>query len=128
LNDANAVKSFLRNDLRASDNQLLFLVDEAASRDAIISGLEKHLIQNTNILRNDLIIIFFAGHGNRVLAPKGWKTSDGKVETICPYDEGMPSKEGGLIPGIPDLTFNALLRKLRSAKGNNIVRVSLFRL
>ena len=94
-----------------------------------------HLVQNAQIKKGDLIIIFYAGHGDSVVAP-GWTDDNRRVETICPYDvtvfEGDRSKHSvvdnsntdDITYGIPDRTFNALMRQLASEKGDNIVRAS----
>jgi hypothetical protein len=64
-------------------------------------------------------------HGARTGAPEGWSTASRTVETFCPTDESTLDAEGRLIPGIPDVTVNALLRILARHKGNNIVSVPL---
>jgi hypothetical protein len=45
------------------------------------------------------------------------------VETLCPADQGMvdPDSPSGVVPGIPDVTINALLSSLAQKKGTNIV-------
>jgi len=105
------------------ESHMIYLCNEAATRDAILSQFRRHLIENPQIKQGDAIIIYYAGHGGRVDAPSGWTSSDGKIETICPHDEWMLDLEGNAIPGIPDRTINELLRRLASEKGNNIVRV-----
>lgn len=85
------------------------------------------------IAHGDLIFFFYAGHGDSVLPPKDWCPEGGRVETICPYDmsafrDGTPELDlrslGDKTFGIPDCTFNALMRMLLAAnKGDNIVRI-----
>ena len=72
------------------------------------------------------MIFYFAGYGSRVYAPKGWEAGaiDGQIETLCPVDDGADGTRAG-IPGIPDLTINALLSKLAVEKGDNVVSVTL---
>lgn len=80
------------------------------------------LIEHKDIERGDAIIIFYAGHGSEAKAPPGWASDNGKIETICPYDE-QTIADKKFVFGITDRTFNGLLRKLADAKGDNIVRI-----
>ena len=108
------------------DSHIVYLKNEAATREAIIGYIKSHLIKNDRIGYNDPILIYYAGHGGRVLAPTGWYSDDDHIETICPHDERMPvnseDPRGGIICGIPDITFRALINELAKNKGNNIVR------
>lgn len=135
MNDALSFKKFLTKKLRVPDSHIVFLSNEFATRDSIITTFQKHLIENITIERGDAIIIFYAGHGGRVDAPEGWISTDGKIETICPRDEWAPCPHDNtclicpfddasrrrLVCGIPDRTINALLRRLADAKGDNVV-------
>jgi hypothetical protein len=71
-------------------------------------------------------VIFYAGHGNRVAAPKGWIADNDRVETICPHDERTIGPDGKEIFAIPDRTIGGLLRRLASIKGDNIVRTTSY--
>ncbi|KAK7461775.1 hypothetical protein VKT23_008207 [Stygiomarasmius scandens] len=115
------VKKFSLHENSESRSRIVFLVNEDATRAGIISNFESHFIKNSEINCEDAMVFFFAGHGSRVDAPDGWRTSDGKIETYCPYDDGTKDTNGHYIPGIPDLTMKALIRKLAAKKGNNIV-------
>ncbi|TFK62483.1 hypothetical protein BDN72DRAFT_737044, partial [Pluteus cervinus] len=64
-NDARRFRQFVRNYLFAKESNIITLLDEAASRQAILDKFEG-LISNENIKRDDPIIIYFAGHGSRV--------------------------------------------------------------
>lgn len=116
------MKLFLSDHLHVPDSHIVFLSNETATRAAILSTIQTHLIENPNVKQDDAIIVFYAGHGSRVDAPPGWASADGKIETICPYDEWAQDIQGHYISGIPDRTINELFRKLASEKGNNIVR------
>ena len=111
---------------------VLVLFNESATRDNILAAFTSHLIHNDRIAQDDLIIVFYAGHGDSVEAP-GWNTDGRRVETICPYDitafEQMDhslgnTKSASAKYGIPDRTINALMRQLAKKKGDNIVRSS----
>ncbi|CUA72783.1 Myosin-VIIa [Rhizoctonia solani] len=139
VSDAKSMRDYFQDIGVPSDN-LLCLFDEQATRDGILDAFETHLIANSRIQRHDPIVIFFAGHGDRMAAPKSWHTSDGMVEMILPHDasyEGTGSdnpSDQGVVPrrtntleaakkyvyGIPDLTLAFLLYRLSQEKGNNI--------
>ncbi|KAG8715601.1 hypothetical protein FRC11_002488 [Ceratobasidium sp. 423] len=126
-------------DLGVPEDHLLCLFDEQATRKGILAAFESHLIKNPKIQPHDPIVIFFAGHGDRMTAPASWHTSDGKVEMILPHDASYvdsgtdnPSAQAGTrrtntldtdkryIHGIPDMTLAFLLYRLSEEKGNNI--------
>ncbi|KAF7354114.1 hypothetical protein MVEN_01098800 [Mycena venus] len=117
IDDADLIQSYLRK--RFKEAHIHSLYNESASREAILAGFRSHLIENNKIEYGDPIIFYFAGHGCRVKAPDKWRTTDGRIETICPYDE-LTLVQGTVVPGIPDLTIAALLRELGREKGNNI--------
>lgn len=121
VNDARSIKAFLSDRLHTPESQIVFLVNEFATRKAILSNFRTHLIDNIGIQNGDTIVVYYAGHGSRVTAPADWPATDGKIETICPHDETMIDLNGDLVHGIPDRTINWLLNKLAAVKGNNIV-------
>ena len=114
------MQSFLFS-LKVPEANVCTLTDENATREAILSSFQNHLIENPLIEKGDPIIFFFAGHGSRVKAPEEWETSDGKIETICPYDEGTQEKDKITVTGIDSMKINGLFRTLAGEKGNNIV-------
>jgi Caspase domain len=101
-------------------------MDKSATRKAILATFRKHLTTNDNITEGNTIIFYYAGHGSRVTAPNGWAATNGRIETLCPYDDGMIDENGEAIHGIPDRTINLLLRELAAIKGDNIVRLTAF--
>ncbi|KAF7334566.1 ICE-like protease (Caspase) p20 domain protein [Mycena venus] len=121
LNDAESLKSCLSFILgQAPPRAIYSLTDARATRSAIISGFFEHLIDNPEINPGDPIIIHYSGHGGRTVVPGGWSIPARTAETLCPSDEWMLDSLGKVIPGIPDVTVNALLRLLARRKGNNI--------
>jgi hypothetical protein len=116
---------FLSHKLRTPPSHILCLIDNKATRHAIITGFWNHLIRNHNIEHGDAIVIFYAGHSSQTDTPKGWVSDDNKIDTICPHDEGIVGRDHTPILGISDRTINALLRRLASTKGDNIVRPTL---
>ena len=101
------------------------------------------LIGHPDIERGDPIVIFYAGHGSQGEAPASWAAENNQFETICPYDVDVstlsslePPHEDtaprgrlaalsgtGVIYGIPDRTFNGLMRRLAFVKGDNLVSI-----
>jgi len=122
--DAQSMVDLLTHKFRVPSSHFLCLANERATRNAILAGFQKHLIENNNIERGDAVVVFYAGHGSRVAAPKGWVADDNKVETICPHDERTFDHDGNEVFSIPDRTLGGLLRKLSSLKGDNIVRMT----
>jgi Caspase domain len=76
-----------RSSLCVPQSHIVVLTNEGATRYAILSSFENHLVQNNRIKKGDPIVWYYAGHGSRVEAPSGWLTGDNMIETICPYDE-----------------------------------------
>jgi hypothetical protein len=122
VGDAQSMMNCLSDIYHVPADHFLFLANDGATRNAIITGFRNHLIQNNDIQRDDAIVVFYAGYGSQVVARKGWAPDGSKVETICPHDERTLDQRGQEILGIPDRTIDALLRRLASAKGDNIVR------
>ncbi|KAK7038276.1 caspase domain-containing protein, partial [Favolaschia claudopus] len=119
VHDAQTFRLYLVNRYHVPEEQIVSLINQDATRHHILRVFHQHLVENPAIEKDDTIVVYYAGHGSQVEAPRLWPSSDGKVETIVPYDER--SEIGGdAVHGIPDYTLNVLLGKLASAKGNNI--------
>ncbi|CAE6496406.1 unnamed protein product [Rhizoctonia solani] len=120
VDDAMSVFKFFTEHLNVPEDRFVCLFNEYATRDAIIKTFMEHLINNPAIRPYDPIVIYFAGHGDRMPAPRGWQSADGKVEMILPHDANTYDAHGQYNYGIPDLTLAFLLYKLSQEKGNNI--------
>ncbi|KZT03689.1 uncharacterized protein LAESUDRAFT_761780 [Laetiporus sulphureus 93-53] len=121
MNDGRAFKAFLIDTFHVPPAHIVHLVNEKATREAILSAFEQHLIKNDAVQKGDSIIFHYAGHGSRVKAPDGWVSEHNQVETIVPYDEGIYGDE--TVYGIPDYALDALMRRLASEKGDNITAI-----
>lgn len=110
---------FLQEKLQVPKSHITRLDNEAATSDAIVSLLKK-ASSNDSIKQGDLMVFFFAGHGGRSKGLNGWKTDDGRVETICPHDMGAQDDGGKHIYGIPDFAVASHLGRL-AARGVNVV-------
>ena len=131
LNDAQDFVTYLKRTLAVPPRNILSLFNESATRENILAAFNSHLIHNDQISKGDLIFFYYAGHGHRVVAA-GYNENGRMVETICPYDITVFEKNSSSIGnarntiyGIPDRTFNGLMRHLARTKGDNIVRVVL---
>ncbi|KAH9923558.1 caspase domain-containing protein [Fomitopsis serialis] len=114
---------FLRDTLRVPPSRIVQLIDAEATRANILDAFRDQLINNRDIKHGDAMVIFYAGHGDRRAAPPAWAAEDNMVETICPHDEGIPDEQGQTIIGIPDRTFDGLMRCLAHEKGDNILAI-----
>ncbi|KAH9916712.1 caspase domain-containing protein [Fomitopsis serialis] len=125
VNDSSDFYDFLTNTLNVPSSNIIRLNDEEATRTRILDVFFRHLINNFAIERGDTIVFYYAGHGDRRIAPAGWNTTGypTMVELICPHDEGMQDHAGRPIVGIPSRTFGGLMRRLAHEKGDNIVAV-----
>lgn len=98
------------------------LRDCSASRQSIIDSF-RNLRDNPRIKPGDAIVIYFAGHGDEILAPPGWEVGEtsGMIQVLIPHDYCQTSGKE-IVPAIPDRTVGALLEDIAEKKGNNIVR------
>lgn len=126
-NDAADFVAFLTETLGVPSERLCRLSNEEATRTAIIQAFKSHFIENPNIRKGDAMVFFYAGHGSRVVADPGWLADGNMVETIVPHDEGSKDSEGNVVYGIPDRTFDGLMRELAYRKGDNIVSLLALR-
>jgi len=125
VNDSDDFYDLLTNTLNVPSSHIVRLSDEEATRTRILDVFFSHLINNPAIERGDTIVFYYAGHGDRRIAPAGWNAagSPTMVELICPHDEGMRDHTGVPIVGIPSRTFRGLMRRLAHEKGDNIVAI-----
>ena len=114
---------FLQDELGVPKENIKFLVD--ASKNNIIAALKSLYSPDSRVKKNDLILIYFAGHGARCEAPEGWRpgTKDNKIEMICPVDIGCEI-DGRIVTGIPDFILGSLITSIAEEKGDNIVSPS----
>ncbi|KAH9931365.1 uncharacterized protein B0H18DRAFT_872405, partial [Fomitopsis serialis] len=124
--DSDNFHQFLTNTLDVPSGHVVRLNDKEATRTRILGEFFSHLIHNPAIERGDMIVFFYAGHGDCKNAPASWNAGgqfSTMAELICPHDQGMQDQEGKTIFGIPSRTFGALMRQLAHVKGDNILAV-----
>ncbi|KAH9923543.1 uncharacterized protein B0H18DRAFT_842930, partial [Fomitopsis serialis] len=125
VHDAEDFMALLTDSLRVPPCRIKCLRNGEATRAGILDALESHFVNNDSIKKGrDAMVCFYAGHGGRIPTPQGWSSEEGKIETICPHDEAthLRSADGEdyVVPGIPDRTFDGLMRRLAYKKGDNV--------
>lgn len=119
VSDALSVKEYITRDLGVTQDHVFCLINESATRVNIISALCR-FYSDTRILYNDIIIIYFAGHGSSYPGPDICSDgADHAIEAICSIDRGT-EHNGTLIPDISDREFNSILSLISRAKGHRI--------
>lgn len=119
--DANDMEDYLYKELYVPKDHINVLRNSQATRKGIISAIEA-LNVNPDIKVQDPILIYFAGHGCALDRPEDWTIGDSHIQGIVPHDMNTAGPDGKPIPAIPDYTISALLGRLASVKGDNIVR------
>lgn len=116
--DVDSVKKFLTDDLHTPPKNILVLKDPTRAK--ILESFQTHLINNPSIRPGckDPLLLYFSGHGGRVLAPSTWPITDSerKHEVIIASDCNRAKK----IEPIPDRTISALLVMVSRRHGDNI--------
>ena len=126
VEDAKCIKRWLIDGLNAPKDQIRTLLNNQATKQNIEDSFMEHLVNNPAIEKNDAIIIYFAGHGSSLVAPRDWfqevDNNTAEVQVICPYDHDTNTTQGR-IAGISDRSLHALIDDLSSTKGNNITLI-----
>jgi hypothetical protein len=136
--DADDVARYLTESRDVAPERIMNLRDEEATRAGILHSI-RAIIDSPDVLHNDPILIFWAGHGSRgrssrqrvlsrIVGGRALESSpsttlddhDQYVEMLIPYDF-EPSRVDLHAQGIPDYLFGSLLSELSRAKGDNIV-------
>ena len=118
------MREYLQRTFNVPDDQIQELIDEKASRKNIIAAfraLANNDFQKVKINWGDAILIFYAGHGDLIIAPKGWSSGrrDNMTQSILPQDFCK-----GKVEVIPDRTIGSLIDMIAKKHGNNIVSQS----
>jgi hypothetical protein len=111
VNDVARMKGVLMSRFEMEEANILTLTNDQATRDAILSAIQTHLIDKAHA--GDVVILHFSGHGAQALDDSGDEV-DGFDETIVPHDSRV-----GNVRDITDDELNELLARL-SAKTPNV--------
>ncbi|TFK26500.1 hypothetical protein FA15DRAFT_637454 [Coprinopsis marcescibilis] len=124
VDDAERVERWLLEDIDVPKHQIKKLLDSQATKENIERAFMEHLINNPDIHHGDAMIVYFAGHGSRVTAPRDWYRGMRKhrsVEVLCTHDyDTKDARDLGRIAGISDRSMSAMLGDLSAVKGDNI--------
>jgi len=126
VSDAKAIKHWLVHHLCVPRHQIRTLFDGEATTANIENAFTSHLLDNPAIERGDAILIYWAGHGSSLLAPRSISGSlsargYGRIDVLVTYDHDTKSPSGsGRISGISDRSMFTMMRALAVAKGDNI--------
>jgi hypothetical protein len=121
--DAELVQSYLQKHLGVSNSKIRNLRDAEATRAAILHEINA-LTTDARIQRGDPILIFHAGRGSKTPTPKGWESGGPTTQLLFLLHDYLCENEKGqkvLQVGIPDRTLCVSLKRLASAKSDNIV-------
>ncbi|KAK0220831.1 caspase domain-containing protein [Armillaria nabsnona] len=122
VNDGKLMKEYLIKDLRVPEDHVRALFNESATRGNIINAL-LGFGTDQRILRDDIIIIYFAGHGSSYPDPR--HLSDGfdhAIEAICSIDRGT-DRNGRTVPDISDRELNSILSLISRVKSHRITAI-----
>ncbi|KAJ7167145.1 hypothetical protein C8R43DRAFT_167453 [Mycena crocata] len=111
VRDAQAIQDALLE--HSKDAEIISLIDAAATRAEILRAFKEQLINNSNIMRDDPIVVYFACKGCRLDTPDGAPFLD----VLLPHDHCNE------VPGISESSVHALLCELSQKKGANITLI-----
>jgi hypothetical protein len=114
VNDVEAMRVFLVNQLDVPEDHIRTITNEQATRANILAAFQEFLIENPAIARGDQILFHYSGHGSRMRDATGVEP-DGYNETLVAHD----SRTKGIYD-IPDKTIAVLLDRLAAQKGDHI--------
>ncbi|KAJ7054648.1 hypothetical protein C8F01DRAFT_1162429 [Mycena amicta] len=97
--------------LRCPQADIHTLTNQSATRKGIIETFQTHLTENPQISKNDAILVYFAGYGQR------YDAASRQVDALIPHDYGPD------VPGIFDATLHGLLLQLVEKKGANVTLI-----
>src|SRR6266436_9093478 len=96
VNDVEAMRIFLVNQLGVLDSHIWVLTNQNATRTNIIQTFQRVLIDNQAIEYGDQILFHYSGHGSQMRDSTGLEP-DGYNETLVAHDSRTPG-----IYDIPD--------------------------
>nr|WP_319383295.1 caspase family protein [uncultured Roseibium sp.] len=114
-NDVAKFERYLTGTVGITSADIRILIDEEATKDAILSSIKTWLKQNT--AAGDRVLVYFSGHGSYVTDTDG-DEDDGRDETILPYDTGRGGGSSGMI------TDDELSNALEALSGRDVVLIA----
>ena len=93
----------------------------STTRSSILQALAYHLLDNSNIAKDNTIIVFFAGHGSSYHARQFWRDGVGSIEALCPSDRDPHNPESP--PDISDRELLLFLGDISNKTASSIVLI-----
>jgi Caspase domain len=90
VNDAKAMRELLQQRYGFNDADIVTLLDQRATREAILQSIERHLVQPAG--RDDVVLFYYAGHGSQV-ANSLSDEADQLDESIVPADSKAGARD-----------------------------------
>lgn len=114
IQDAQRLLSYLEANLNQEKYELnaktLFTGSETPpTRQNIIKSIQTHFAPAT---KEDMILLFYAGHGSKEKAPANFNEADGNFQSLVPCDARNISPTGGIVRNILDKELRFLLHQL----------------
>jgi hypothetical protein len=110
-NDVKKMKEILMAQYSFRPGDIAALMDQEATREAILENFDQFLIKETK--PGDLVLVYFSGHGTRI--PDG---TSGFFKALCPYDV---QPKAGKLEDARLLTDGELANLLNKLKGRETV-------
>ena len=113
VNDIETVEKYLKSQLAQDKykDKIEKLLNESATRQAIIDKFESHLCQAS---KDDVVLFYYCGHGSQEVAGEEfyqWDT-DKKLETIVCYNSRQNLEDGIEIRDLADKEMRYLISKV----------------
>lgn len=94
VNDIRAIEHYLKTRVEEPEKRLQIrcLINQQATRQAVIDGFEKHLSQAD---KDDVVLFYYSGHGSQEPTPPEFSYSerDGKLETLVCWDSRTSARD-----------------------------------
>ncbi|KAK0432278.1 peptidase C14, caspase domain-containing protein, partial [Armillaria borealis] len=128
VSDARLMEKYLTEDLGVPRNRIQLLLgstehtspaDPMNPSRAHIIGALLSIIDNSEILYGDNIIIYYSGHGS-CYPFEGKGGAIEYIEALCPIDRDAIGDDKKPVPDISDREFNTILTRISRAKGRHI--------
>jgi hypothetical protein len=129
VSDAKSMRHWLVHHLGVPRHHIRMLLDSEATTTNFENAFTSHLLDNPAIERGDAILVYWAGHGSSLLAPRsitGSSSAKGydHINMLVTYDHDTKTPFGsGRIPGISDRSMFSMIRALSQTKGDNITLI-----
>ena len=103
LNDVSNMRSILKDYLGFTNNDIRALLDDRATKDAILYRLE-YMVDKA--VPGDFMVFHFAGHGSQIRDRNGDELEDALDEVLCPWEVSWDS--GFILDDELDIIFRRI--------------------